>query len=286
MDYCPRCGSHRIDQSEFCGTCGSAFSDVPPAKAQSPDSAQGEDTRVSSSIIGDHPVTHPLASQTEASGSESATTVSRGTRPWQIVTGLLVIGMIGLAFATVTTNQSLDGTRADLASTSSALASTQQNLSAESTSLAEAENDLSRLADEQANLQLQLGGREACIKAQQADQTELDRLYEMLRTNFNRSAKGSDLANADIAREKALSQGMEFYYQGFSRAYDGNFSSANASIDKGNAAIRSADAKLKIINAETKKIDAMSDLLSKDLDALAAQIANTIAICQGTNTAT
>lgn len=282
MLYCSACGSRRIDQNEYCGNCGSAFAPLAPATAESAGMDQSGDTRVRSSTISDQQVNPSLASHAKASRSESATTLSRGARPWQIATGFLVVGMICLALATFTTNQALDGAKAEVASTSSALASTQADLTGERANRAEAEDEVRTLTDVQATLRQQLGGREACITAQRADQTELDRLYELLRANFNRSAKGSVLADADIAREKALSQGLDFYYQGYSRAYAGNYSSANSSIDKGNAAIKIADAKLKIVNAETKEIDKTSDLLSKDLDALGAEIANTMSICQGT----
>lgn len=187
-----------------------------------------------------------------------------GRRPLFAI-GLLGLLLVGVTVWGVTTSQNLSATQRDLATTeaqlsasnaeASKLVSDKGDLTASITQLT---TDKSGLTTKVAALTGQVGKQTQCIAALNANAAELQRISELQRANFNRTAKGSAWAKADKAA-------MGDYYKAYRAAFSGRLSTANSWIAKGNAAIKTKNAQNKAIDKATSKIEAAETALGSSL---------------------
>jgi Tfp pilus assembly protein PilO len=128
-------------------------------------------------------------------------------------------------------------------------------------------------------LSAEVASQTACLAFQTSDLTELTRIAELQTANFNRSAEGSTWAKAEAAREKAIKDALDAYYQAYSKAFDGAISSARAWAAKGKDAEAAIAAQAKQQAAELALIDRSAAEIEAALDALEKQLASTQTSC-------
>ncbi len=212
--------------------------------------------------------THPVGSPemiifgTRQKGAVAGHAPARGT--------LIALGALGLLVAGVTvwgatTSQNLTATQRDLASTATQLAASKSEasqLASDKSDLtaanAQLTSDKSGLTTKVGSLNGQVGKQTQCITALQANSSELQRISELQRANFNRTAKGSASAKADQAS-------LTDYYNAYRAAFSGRLSTANSWIAKGNAAIKTSNAQTRAMDKATSKIEAAEKALSISL---------------------
>ena len=185
-----------------------------------------------------------------------------------------------------TTTQSLDQSRADLATTRDSLFGTQSqldatrvNLTNETGTRSKAEAEARRLQNVTAGLQDQLAARDVCVAALKADEEQLQKIQREQTTNFNRSTEDSTLAAAQRSYIAALIEKAQDYYNAFSNAWDGNYTSANSWVVAGNSASRRADALAKTYNTGISKINAGTKKIEGEEAALGESIVRTLSLC-------
>jgi len=280
--FCPRCGSARAPLHEFCSTCGldlnAAWTGTDIADEPEPLSPVVTETAALES--------HPRIAE---SGGSSGAKRSRVT-PARVGVGVVAIGIGLLLFRY---SQDMDAARARYSDMSTILSASLDRLSATGAELSETsaslaittvskeeyQTEAATLRAEVARLNERVAIQTVCISDLAADQGELDRLFTAQQENFDRQAEGSQLAKSRVAAEKHLLAALDYYYEGYSRAFDGNYDGANASIDKGNVRIDKWRAQGKIVSAEIKVIDGVTSQIGEDLAALSVRIDTTRNVC-------
>lgn len=303
--YCPRCGSPRHPEAQFCATCGFDFSaiDTPLAPTGPAPLPLGESTHRTSGqgryidvAPSDAVPTMPLVRPSDVTVDQAPMPADGPTTTYSIAkrrsmaiplsASIIVVALLGSLVYGFTTTQTLDQSKADLSSTKdsligaqSQLDSTTANLTKEAGARSEAEAEGTRLQNQVADLQDQLAARDACVAALKADEEQLQQIQREQIANFNRSATDSALVKAGAAYEASLIQKAQDYYNAFSNAWDGNYATANSWVSAGNSASRRADAQVKAYNAEISKINAGTKKIESEEMALSESIAKTLSLC-------
>ena len=293
--FCPRCGSARLPQAPFCAACGNRFGaiDGPPPTSDGvgADFEGGRDLASPPSPVA-AVAPDPLPSPSER---PSTTLLKPRRRSLMIATGaaVLVVALLASAVYGYTTSQTLDHTKANLATTTNNLAttadsltstqgeldSTKANLATEAAARSQADANVTQLTNQVSGLQSQLAARDACVTALKADEGQLQTISREQTTQFNRSAKGSAWAIANGAYISALKDVANDYYNAFSDAWDGSYATANSWIADGNSAVSSAAQALSVYNVEIGKMNAGTTKIEGEMTALDKSITNTLSLC-------
>jgi len=210
--------------------------------------------------------------------------VGRGLSVIVAVLGVLAIG--GVAVLGYSLNQDLTSTRStlattegDLGSTTTTLDKTTADLGATTDSLAAAKTERADLDATVADLGAQVSQQTACVKLQTDALDELGRISDLQTANYNRTTRGSTWDEAEVKRDKAVANGLDAYYQAYSKAFDGNKSAARAWADKGQAAEDVIAAQAKQQLAEFALIDSKAKEIEAAINALAAKLTTAEATC-------
>lgn len=286
---CAHCSTMLPDAAETCPVCGSK--------------GRIDDRATSIAVL------QPTVSQTLGdkphSGSPrpilGATTRNTG-RPWALfgvafVLVALLLGSTAFAFTSqndlTATRGTLTATRGTLTSTQGDLESARNDLKVANASLVTANADLQStrqaLQQEQsaraaataqvAQLQKQVALQTGCIQSLNANVVELRSISDLMSANYNRSTSGSVWATAKNARDTALLNTIDDYYQGFSSAYQGFKSTANSWIATGNTQISIASQQLATMNAEIAKMNAANDQIGAAFGSFASHLSGTNTTC-------
>lgn len=290
--FCPTCGTARVQELRFCPTCGSDLeSDPPIIVAASIESAHEMESAPPSSAVIPTPQTAlpgtarpPTGNDADTGaalyGGASAKSPNRRQRWATIVAFGIAIVLVGaLGYFGFRTSRDLEQARSMLASTTADLSATQSKLTAESAARTSAGSEIARLDNVVSDLTNQVSVQTQCIASLKSDVTELNRIAEEQRLNFNRGAKGSKLATAEVAARAAYDAAISDYYQAYLAAFNLNYASANSWIAKGNRQIKKANAQVVIVNAEVAAIDTTTKKIETDLAALFARVTSTQSTC-------
>ena len=293
--FCPRCGSARLPQAPFCAACGHSFGAVdgpPPTSDGESAEFEGGGDRASSPSSVAAVALDPLPSPSE----RPSTTLLRPRRRSLVVAigaAVLVVALLASAVYGYTTSQTLDHTKANLATTTANLAttsdsltstqgelgSTKANLATESAARSQADANVTRLNSQVSGLQSQLDARDACVTALKADEGQLQTISGEQTTEFNLSATGSKWAKANDTYISALKDVATDYYNAFSDAWDASYASANSWVAAGNSAASRGSQALKTYNTEIDAINAATKKIDSQMTSLSKSITNTLSLC-------
>ena len=193
------------------------------------------------------------------------------------IAGLAILGIaVALGYST---SQQLVTQQAALAARQATLASVKSDAAVAQGSLDQAKKTHSSLDEDVAGLKTKVDGQTACIRAQQANLTELDRISGLLTDNFNRTSEKSEFEKAAETRADALGDALNAYYQAALAKARGDTATANSWLTKAIAYEKKADEKGAFQNSELKAVDASAKDIEAALTALEGQLDQTATTC-------
>lgn len=191
---------------------------------------------------------------------------------WPLVTAVLVVALAGSAFYGFSTNNRLTDTQKTLDTANATVA-------ARDASLSTAQSQIGELQVTVNQTQAALGSSKTCIAAQEKDSADLTALYLAEVNLYNLTSKGSALATARDARDKALTDEAWNYLLAGNAVINGQYSSASTYLKRADTASKAADAALTKITSEVAKVnDAVTNNSIQD-GILTDQLARTKTTC-------
>ncbi len=276
---CDGCSTQLPESTTECPVCGRAVASTLVGRT-------GGDGELPATIRG--------SGQLVGGGASSARPLaSKWRRAMLAVASIAVLMVASLGAWGYATSQDLSAARADLeltrieretirtdlTSTTSKLTSMTSDLAAVRLNLTQEQAARSAAVAQVAQLQKQVAVQAACIQSLNVDVAELQRISVLMTNNYNLRAAGSTWANANSARNVAVTNALDDYYQGYSSAYNGLKSTANSWIDLGNTQVAIASQQVAIMNAEVSRMNSGNDQIGSALGAFAVRLSDTNSTC-------
>ena len=195
-----------------------------------------------------------------------------------IVAGL-VVALVALGWVSYATLQDLARARDDLNAANVSLVTTRASLTSETSAHADASNQVTDLTGQVTQLKSTLSNQANCTTQLLNEVSELNRISDLQRQNYNRFAEKSKWAGANVARNTALNNALNDYFKAYKAAFGKQYASANSWIATGNKQVSVANAKLSVMQGEVTAGNAATKTIGDALTALISSVAATQATC-------
>ena len=130
-------------------------------------------------------------------------------------------------------------------------------------------------------LTAQVARKDACIKTQAANLTEIRRILDMERENFARTTTSSKWYKTHAAADRALDLAISYMAKAYTSAAAGSYSTANSWLSKSNAQVRLAGRQIDAANKEIDKFNVAVNAINKASDDFAVVLETTKRSCGG-----